>query len=61
MLMDIVVARKKHDLLLILMASFYLYLFEGFLTKHSKTVSYFVYLILFRSILPLIKIFLIKT
>ena len=36
------------------------YLLGGFFTKHSRTVSYFVFLILFRSILPLIKIILIK-
>ena len=62
---DIVISRscvtkKKQYLLLILMASFYFYLFGGFFTKHFKTVSYFVFLTLFRSILPLIKIILIK-
>ena len=51
---------KKQYLFLILMASFYFYLFGGFFTKHFKTVSYFVFLTLFRSILPLIKIILIK-
>ena len=45
----------------ILMTSFYFYLLGGVFTKHSKTVGYFVFLILFRSILPLIKIILIKT
>ena len=45
----------------LLMASFYFYLLGGFFMKHSKTVSYFVFLILFRSILALIKIILIKT
>ena len=43
-----------------LMASFYFYLFGGFVTKHSRTISYFVFLILFRGILPLIKMILIK-
>ena len=53
--------KNRKDLFLILMASFYFYLFGGFFTKHSKTVSYFVCLILLRSILPLITIILIKT
>ena len=52
--------KNIQDLFLILMASFYFYLFGGFLTKYSKTISYFVFLILFRGILPLIKIILIK-
>ena len=64
-LIDIVASRsfvmEKQELFLIFMVSFYFYLFGGFFTKHSKTVSYFVFLILFRSILPLIKIILIKT
>ena len=37
-----------------------LFLFGGFFTKQSKTVSYFGFLILFIGILPLIKIILIK-
>ena len=64
-LIDIVASRscvtEKQYLFLVLMASFYFYLSGQFFTKHSKTVSYFVFLILFRSILPLIKIILIKT
>ena len=52
--------KNIQDLFLILMASFYFYLFGGFFTKYSKTISYFVFLILFRGILPLIKIILIK-
>ena len=43
---------------LILMVSVYFY--WRFFTKHFKTVSYFVLLILFIGILPLIKIILIK-
>ena len=43
------------------MRFYWFYLLGRFFKKHSKTVSYFVFLILFRSILPLIKIILIKT
>ena len=50
--------REKQELFLILMVSVYFY--RRFFTKHSKTVSYFVLLILFIGILPLIKIILIK-
>ena len=50
-LIDIVTSRicvtEKQELFLILMALFYIYLFRGFFMKHSKTVSYFVFLILF--------------
>ena len=51
---------EKKELLFILMALCYFYLFGGSFTKHSKTVSYFAFLILLINILPLIKIILIK-
>ena len=51
---------EKQKLFLILMVFVYFYLFGGFFTKQSKTVSYFGFLILFIGILPLIKIILIK-
>ena len=55
------VVLRENRVFFILMTSFYFYLLGGVFTKHSKTVGYFVFLILFRSILPLIKIILIKT
>ena len=55
------VTEKKTSFFFILMASFHFYLPGRFFMKHSKTVSYFVFLILFRSILTLIKTILIKT
>ena len=51
---------EKQELLFILMTLFYFHFFGGFFAKHFKTVSYFVFLILFTVILPLIKIILIK-
>ena len=51
---------EKKELFFILMALCYFYLFGGSFTKHSKTVSYFAFLILLINILPLIKIILIK-
>ena len=51
---------KKQELFLIFMALLYFCLFGGILKRHSKSVSYFVFLILFINILPLIKIILIK-
>ena len=51
---------EKRELFLILMALFYFYLFGGVFTKHSKTVSYIVFLMLFIGILHLIKIILNK-
>ena len=48
---DIVASRsfatEKAGVVFDLIASFYFYLSGGFFTKHSKTLSYFVFLILF--------------
>ena len=51
---------EKQELLLILRALFYFYLYGRLFTKHSETVTYFVFLILFIGILLLIKVMLIK-
>ena len=64
-LIDIVLSSscvmEKQELFLILIALFhFICLGVFFFTKHSKTVSYFVFLILFIAILPLFETILIK-
>ena len=51
---------EKQELFFILIALFYFCLFEGFFMKHLKSVSYFVFLILFIGIIHLIKTIFIK-
>ena len=60
-LIDIVVANsncvtEKQELFFVLMALFYFHLLGGFFTQYFKTVSYFVFLVLFIGMLPLTKI-----